>query len=139
MAGIFGPFKQIAGFRATFCQKDMSFERTSAYPAIGKAEKPRWSLVPWGVVSEVVVCLEEGAAKYGAHDWQQQDPDLYFDALMRHLMAWRQGQQVDPESVRGTRHLVAVVCNAMFLAWFDGRKESGDAFGRTTATQARVG
>lgn len=104
--------------------------------ASAKSQKPRWGLVPWEIVEEVVICLEEGAAKYGPHDWQQRDPDLYFDALMRHLMAWRLGQRVDPESERGTRHLVAVVCNALFLAWFDQR--DAGFVGRPDRSEATV-
>lgn len=107
---------------------------------VTKGSKPRWRLVPWEIIEEVVVCLEEGAEKHGAYDWQQRDPDLFFDALMRHLMAWRQGQRIDPDSERGTRHLVAVAANALFLAWLDRGPEnsSGISVG-SAASEQKVG
>jgi hypothetical protein len=81
--------------------------------------KPRWSLLPLQSVAEVVGVLEYGAGKYAPNAWQGV-PDArtrYFDALLRHLMAWRGGERVDSES--GKLHLAHVACNALFLVWFD--------------------
>ncbi len=85
--------------------------------------KARWSLLPWASVAEVVGVLDFGAAKYAPHAWQGV-PDAqgrYFDALVRHLTAWQQGERYDRES--GKLHLAHVACNALFLIWFDLRTE----------------
>ena len=81
--------------------------------------KARWSLLPLQSVAAVVGVLEYGATKYAPHAWMGV-PDArtrYFDALVRHLMAWRSGEKVDPES--GHTHLAHVACNALFLVWFE--------------------
>ena len=85
--------------------------------------KRRFSLLPMGVVGLVVDVLEFGARKYAINNWQQvSDPQTrYYDAAMRHLDAWHQGEGPDPES--GLPHLAHALCCIMFLAWFDMQKE----------------
>lgn len=81
--------------------------------------KLRWSLLPTGTVQEVIKVLEVGAVKYAANNWQQV-PDArtrYFDAIMRHLHAWWQGEKIDPES--GLNHLAHAACSILFLLYFD--------------------
>lgn len=41
--------------------------------------------------------MEVGAAKYGADAWEDLDPEMYFDAAMRHLLKHHAGQYLDPE------------------------------------------
>lgn len=79
--------------------------------------KLRYSLLPTGCVESVVQVLEYGAEKYGANNWQGLDnfEDRYYDALMRHLAAYRAGEQYDQES--GLPHLAHAACNVMFLLW----------------------
>jgi hypothetical protein len=42
----------------------------------------------------------EGAAKYGRHNYRGVGvrASVYFDATMRHLIAWWEGEDVDPDS-----------------------------------------
>lgn len=77
--------------------------------------KPRYSLLPWRALAAVVEVLEAGARKYSDHNWQRVEPleDRYFDALMRHLTAWRLGERQDPYG--GHPHMASVVCCALFL------------------------
>lgn len=50
-------------------------------------------------------------------NWQQVDDTAqYYDALLKHIAHWRQGDQVDDEN---KLHLTTVFTNAMFLLWFD--------------------
>lgn len=89
------------------------------------AGKPRWSLLPEGVVSEVVHVLEFGAARYGADNWKYvADPcPRYYDAAMRHINAWWEGSQVnDPET--GKNHLAHAICCLMFLLWMDNDRDT---------------
>ena len=81
--------------------------------------KPMWSLVPPGPMEEVVEVLTYGANKYSPDNWQHvDDPDTrYFNAAMRHIWAWRQGEQFDAESHKS--HLAHAVCYLLFLLAFD--------------------
>lgn len=82
-------------------------------------EKPRFSLLPKGVLSKVITVLEIGAKKYQEDNWQHVEgaKTRYFDALHRHVDAWWSGERNDPET--GQHHLAHAVCCAMFLMWFD--------------------
>lgn len=85
--------------------------------------KPQWSLVPPGPMEEVVEVLSYGANKYSPDNWQHvEDPDTrYFNAAMRHIWSWRQGEQFDAESHKS--HLAHAVCCLLFLLAFDEDKD----------------
>ena len=83
------------------------------------AGKLRWSLLPGGTVQEIIKVLEFGAAKYGDNNWQRV-PDArerYYNALMRHVEAWWQGESYDPESC--IHHLAHACCCLLFLMWLE--------------------
>ncbi len=89
-------------------------------------DKLRWSLVPWGQMTAVVRVLKFGADKYGEGNWKNLSDfrTRYFDAALRHLMAWNEGESVDPDT--GESHLAHAVCCLLFLMWKDatgGKKE----------------
>lgn len=79
------------------------------------AGKPRWSLVPEQAMEDVVKVLTYGARKYGDDNWREVDdgPRRYYDAAMRHLMAYRQGAWTDDES--GLPHLAHAVASLLFI------------------------
>lgn len=83
------------------------------------AGKPRPSLLPWRAIQQIVAVLEFGAAKYGADNWQRvpEARQRYFDAAMRHLLAWWDGERMDAES--GLPHLAHAGCCILFLLWSD--------------------
>lgn len=83
------------------------------------SQKPRYSLLPEGTISQVVDVLELGAVKYSPNNWQKvENPrERYYNAIMRHLTAWWEGEEKDPES--GKSHLAHVACSVLFLMWFD--------------------
>jgi hypothetical protein len=68
---------------------------------------------------EIVKVLEFGAKKYDVDNWQRvpQARTRYFDAAMRHLIAWREGESTDAES--GLHHLAHAGCCVVFLLWFE--------------------
>lgn len=81
------------------------------------AGKPRWSLLPWGAVGQVVDVLGFGARKYGDRNWERVPGwrARYFDAAQRHMLAWWAGERIDRES--GMPHLAhATTCLLMLLA-----------------------
>ncbi|AGR46570.1 hypothetical protein TW1_054 [Pseudoalteromonas phage TW1] len=81
--------------------------------------KLRFSLIPPQPLSDVNKVLEFGAKKYGANNWQKVDnaKERYFNAAMRHLLAWQSGELLDDES--GLPHLAHAQCCLMFMMHFD--------------------
>jgi hypothetical protein len=86
-------------------------------PHDGKADagKAPWQLLPWEALADVVAVLAHGASKYGANTWQTvpDGQERYFGALMRHVTAWKFGEERDPDS--GLHHLAHVATNALFI------------------------
>jgi len=77
--------------------------------------KPGLSKVPSLPLFAIGQVMAVGAAKYGAMNWRK-DPvsaSTYYDAAMRHLMAWWDGQDLDPET--GLPHLAHVAANMCIL------------------------
>jgi hypothetical protein len=86
--------------------------------------KPRWSLIPKGVIAQVVDVLTFGAAKYSSDNWMYVAPDKYYNALNRHIDAWRNGEKLDEET--GKHHLAHALCCLMFMLWHDDNKPTVD-------------
>lgn len=85
--------------------------------------KPEYGLLPPAALEEVVKVLTFGAQKYSRENWRQV-PDAsrrYFDALNRHIWAWKRGETKDPES--GMHHLAHAVCCALFLMELGNKPE----------------
>jgi hypothetical protein len=79
----------------------------------------RFSLIPWDALCMVVPVLEHGAEKYGVNNWRHV-PDgrrRYFDAAMRHLVAWWGGERVDVET--GQSHVAHAVASLLFVLVLD--------------------
>ena len=78
-------------------------------------EKLRMDLIPASSFIALAEVLTYGAKKYGANSWQGL-PDFenrYYGALLRHLIAWREGELNDAES--GLPHLWHAIANIAFL------------------------
>jgi hypothetical protein len=66
--------------------------------------------------------LAPGAEKYGRKDWEKGMPkEEVIDSLMRHLLAYVGGEDLDPDT--GLPHVDAVTCNALMLAEFRHTKK----------------
>jgi len=78
--------------------------------------KPKYSLVP--SIHPLVEVAMIGAKKYGNHNWKGGMPwsDMY-DAMWRHMEAWRSGEQRDPKD--GQHHLASVAWNALALIEYE--------------------
>jgi hypothetical protein len=63
--------------------------------------KPSLTFLPFRVLYEIGSGLAEGARKYGPFNWRS-GPKLlmstYVDATMRHLSAFWEGENIDPDS-----------------------------------------
>lgn len=85
--------------------------------------KPRWSLIPFDALSKVLAVLEFGARKYDIDNWKKvpNAEQRYKEALMRHVVAYFNGELIDTES--GESHLAHAACNTLFLIWFSIQKK----------------
>jgi hypothetical protein len=82
--------------------------------AIGTRKAPM-STVSAVVVAEIGVAMLEGAAKYGRHNYRATGAlgSVYYDAAMRHLMSWWEGEDIDPDS--GMSHVVKAITSLVVL------------------------
>lgn len=79
--------------------------------------KPVFSMVPKEIIYGIERVRHYGNMKYsdgGPDNWKKVEPDRYWQALLRHVMAaWYDYKSVDPES--GLLHLEHIGCNCAFL------------------------
>lgn len=83
---------------------------TNPKDAVGTAKVPL-STVSAPVMAEVGLAMMEGARKYGRHNYRVSGvrASVYYDAVMRHLMSFFEGENTDPDS--GLPHVVkAIAC-----------------------------
>lgn len=81
--------------------------------AVG-SRKVGLSRVSMPVMMELDAAMFEGALKYGRHNYRAIGVrySVYYDAVMRHMGAWWEGQDTDPDS--GLHHLTkAMACLAV--------------------------
>ena len=76
--------------------------------------KPRMSLVPQDSLRAVAGVFGYGADKYDEHNWAQgMRWTRMADALLRHVGAWIEGEDLDEES--GHHHLAHAGCCLLML------------------------
>lgn len=87
---------------------------TNPKDAIGIRKAPM-STVPMNVLVEIGIGMLEGASKYGRHNYRCAGvrSSVYFDATMRHLIAWWEGEDIDPDS--GMPHISKALCSLVVL------------------------
>lgn len=92
-----------------------------AYPddnpktSIGVSKAPLHYIPPVALV-HLGLAMENGGAKYGLMNWRQftVSSSVYYDAMLRHLMAWWDGEDAAPDSkVHHLGHVMA--CAAILL------------------------
>jgi hypothetical protein len=78
------------------------------------ASKPRLDLLPPAAMEAIAKVLTFGAGKYGDNNWARGARwGRYYAALLRHLLAWWRGEELDPET--GLSHLAHAGCCLVFL------------------------
>lgn len=79
-----------------------------------------WHLLAWDVLKELVKVLAFGAGKYAPRNWEKGiNFDRLFAGVIRHLVAWWNGETYDPET--GINHLAHAMCGIMFLLAYSVR------------------
>ena len=85
------------------------------YPTGAKRDsdigKPKFTYLPFDILDRVAKHYENGASKYGDHNWRRGMPSSeVMDSLFRHLVAYYQGKNDED-------HLSAIVFNACCLIY----------------------
>lgn len=85
--------------------------------------KLRWSLFPWDALQAIGGVLEYGAQKYGPSNWEKvpEARERYFNAALRHLVAWHRGEDIDES---GHHHLAHASACVIFLLAFALREKA---------------
>lgn len=74
-------------------------------------------LLPETALEEVAKVLEFGAKKYQRYNWAKGIVfSRLYAAARRHLSAWQQGQDLDPET--GISHVAHAAANMLFILHF---------------------
>ncbi len=87
---------------------------TNPKDAVGIKKVP-FSTVPTEVMAEIGLAMLEGARKYGRHNYRVAGvrSSVYFDALFRHMCAWWEGEDIDPDS--GLNHVIKALSTLTVL------------------------
>lgn len=77
----------------------MTTKPTNPKDIVGSSKVPM-SVLPTRVLMEVGLAMLEGALKYGRHNYRIAGVrgSVYYDAVMRHMNAWWEGEDTDPDS-----------------------------------------
>lgn len=94
--------------------KETNPKETNPKDAIG-CKKPPMSTVSAPVLMEVGAAMLEGACKYARHNYRVAGirTSVYYDAAMRHLMAYWEGEDIDPDS--GVSHITKAIAGLIVL------------------------
>lgn len=95
----------------------MSYKPNDPKGAIGATKTPL-GLVPASAMAETAWVHRLGSEKYGPFNWRKTGvcATTYINAILRHLNAWRDGEDNDPESGRSHIAHVACCCNIILDA-----------------------
>ena len=86
------------------------------------SNKPEYGLIPPYALEELATVLTVGANKYSRENWRfvPEAKRRYFDAMQRHLWAWKRGEILDLET--GRHHLGHAAACLFFLFEHDLNK-----------------
>ena len=92
----------------------MDKKDTNPKDMVGTRKAPM-STVPANVLAEVGVAMLEGACKYGRSNYRVAGvrSSVYYDAVMRHLFSWWEGEDIDPDS--GMSHITKAITSLVVL------------------------
>lgn len=87
---------------------------TNPKDAVGTKKVP-FSVIPCPVLAEVGLAMLEGGIKYRRHNYRIAGvrASVYYDACLRHLMAWWEGEDIDPDS--GISHISKAIAGLIVL------------------------
>ena len=80
------------------------------------SQKASLSLIPLAALEAAAGAHQLGADKYGAWNWREHSgvaASVYINAIMRHIKAWQEVSDSDPES--GVSHLGHIIASCGIL------------------------
>lgn len=92
----------------------MEKKETNPKDSVGVKKVPL-HVVSAPVMMEVGLAMLEGDRKYGGHNYRVAGvrASVYYDALMRHIMAWHEGEDIDIDS--GLSHVTKALSTLFVL------------------------
>lgn len=83
--------------------------------AVAGRQKRQSQFTPVGVLNEIHDGMAEGARKYGPYNWRDVPIEVsdYYDSLNRHMSAWWEGEDIDPDS--GVNHISKAITGLIVL------------------------
>lgn len=90
-------------------------DKTNPKDLLGILKVP-FDTVPPAAIAYMSLAMGLGARKYGSFNWREKNvkATIYYAAMMRHMHAWFDGQELDPES--GYPHIAHALACAAILA-----------------------
>ena len=120
-------------------------KQTNPKDLVGSRKAPL-STLPFRVLWRVALAMLEGMCKYGRHNYRIAGvrASVYFDGLQRHIGAWWEGEDIDPDS--GFNHIDKAIADLMVLRdsmlqgnWVDDRPPSAEEdFAKLHSEAARI-
>lgn len=98
--------------------RELGAERAAVWP-VKKHKlvegKLKHDTVPPVALVELAKAMQDGARKYGRFNWRETGVSRadYYSAIMRHLLAWMQGEDVAADS--GVSHLGHIMANCAIM------------------------
>lgn len=124
-----GAGSRIPGQSYVTCSKHLEVNKVDGQPRLDGKKfddgKPQLGLVPKSLIWAVGIILTFGANKYGEHNWRKGLKwSRAYNALLRHLTAWWDGESLDLES--GKSHLWHAATELAFLVEYEETKTGED-------------
>ena len=107
--------------------KNEKIKDSNPKDAVGTKKVP-FSTLSAPVIAETGLAMLEGGRKYGRHNYREIGvrASVYYDATFRHLIAWWEGENIDPDS--GLNHVTKAIAGLFVLRdsmiaenWLDDR------------------
>lgn len=91
--------------------------------------KVDYTLLPRDALTEEARVWQAGMAKYGKYNWEKlwdlDTPEVAMASALRHIFAYLDGEEFDPET--GLHHLAHVRCNcAMGIRYTNNRRKQNE-------------
>lgn len=95
----------------------MTIKPSNPKDVVGTATKVSLSYVSMPVMFEVALAMMEGGFKYGKHNYRVVGvrSTVYVDAAFRHIAAFQEGEDYDPDSKAKLSHITKAIASLTVL------------------------